>query len=169
MKKLGFLILSTLCLMAFSSLAAFRGEAEYYHPNSPNSGRDMTRDIPGLSPDSEDYHPDSGRDMVGDIPEINPNQNFEKIPDVAQYNEADWSQAVGIARGISLREAFQIAENHPEVTFFFYTKDLQMVLGDTKGSYRRFRHGDTVFFSGEPWWGSANGLADGYIKQQQQK
>lgn len=75
---------------------------------------------------------------------------------------------MGIAKGISLTEAYRIADANPEITFFFYTKGDQMVLetGDDL-SYRVFRHGDTVFFSGEPWWGSATDLADGYTKNQQ--
>lgn len=138
MKKLGFLILSTLSLIAFNSLTAATCPC------------------------------DSG-DITHEIPEIKPHRNFEKIPNVAQYKEADWSHAVGIAKGISLREAFQIAKERTEVTYFFYTKGFQMVLEKTDDTYRIFRHGDTVFFTGEPWWGSAPGLADGYIKQQQQQ
>lgn len=37
--------------------------------------------------------------------------------------------------------------------------------GRNDGTCRIFHHGDTVFFSGTPWWGAARGLADGYIKQ----
>lgn len=106
------------------------------------------------------------KDITDEIPEVTvENSGFQKIPNVAQYKEADWSHAVGIARNVTLHEAFEIANSNPEITFFFYTKGFQMVLEKTDGSYRVFRHGDTVFFSGEPWWGSAPGLADGYIKQ----
>lgn len=91
---------------------------------------------------------------------------FQKVPDVAQYKKADWSHVIGMARGVSLEEARNIANNNPEITFFFYTKGYQMVLENEDG-YRQFKHGDAVFFSGIPWWGSAPGLADGYIKTQQ--
>lgn len=105
-------------------------------------------------------------DITHEIPEINTQPKFKKIPNVAQYKEADWSQAIGIARGISLSEAFEIANHNPDIEFFFYTKGYQMVLEKTDGTYRIFRQGDTVFFGGEPWWGSAQGLADGYEKVQ---
>lgn len=107
------------------------------------------------------------RDITQEIPEISSAElyGFEKIPDVAQYKEADWSQAVAIARGISLEEAFKIAEKNPEITFFFHMKGWQMVLEKPDGTYRSFRHGDTVFFTGNPWWGSAPGYSDGYVRK----
>jgi queuine/archaeosine tRNA-ribosyltransferase len=106
--------------------------------------QDLTSEIPSIS-----------------LPEV---EGFQKIDNVAQYKEADWSQVVGIARHISLREAQMIAKENPEISFFFYTKGGQMVLETQDGGYRVFRHGDAVFFSGKPWWGSAPGLADGYVK-----
>jgi hypothetical protein len=108
-------------------------------------------------------------DITDQIPEIDVSTTygFKKISNVAQYKMADWSQVVGIARGISMDEAYSIANSNSDITFFFYTKGYQMVLEKEDGSYRVFRHGDTVFFSGQPWWGSAPGLADGYIKTQE--
>lgn len=94
------------------------------------------------------------------IPEF---AQIKKIPNVAQYKLADWSGVVEIARGVSLEEAKWRALENPEVTFFFYTKGLQMVLEYPEG-FRVFHHGDAVFFKGEPWWGEATDLADGYIK-----
>jgi hypothetical protein len=111
------------------------------------------------------YGVDLQNDITGQIPEIS-QSGFRKIGDVAQYKMADWSGVVGMARGISLDEAFKIANSSPQITFFFYTKGGQMILEKEDGSYRIFRRGDTVFFTGEPWWGSAPGLADGYIKAQ---
>ncbi len=108
----------------------------------------------------------TARDLTDDIPLLSPvPKGFEYVGEVAQYGLADWSNAVYIARGISLETAFRFAKRHPEITYFFYTKGGQMVLGDPYTDYRLFRHGDTVFFTGEPWWGSAPGLADGYIKK----
>lgn len=106
-------------------------------------------------------------DITHEIPVINTQEleGFKLVPNVAQYKNADWSQVVGIARGISRREAQRIAEENPDITYFFYTKGIQMVLETTDGSYRTFRHGDTVFFTGKPWWGSAPALADGYIRE----
>lgn len=106
-------------------------------------------------------------DITSDLPEISTSEihGFQKIPNVAQYKEADWSRVIGIAKGITMEEAYKIAESNPEITFFFHTTGYQMVLEKQDGGYRVFRHGDTVFFSGEPWWGSAPGLADGYIRK----
>ena len=92
---------------------------------------------------------------------------YQKVEDAAQYGEADWNNLVKIVRSISLEEAKQIADNDPNITYFFYTKGGQMVLGTGKNdeSYRIFRFEDAVFFSGTPCWGAAHGLADGYIKK----
>lgn len=94
------------------------------------------------------------------IPEF---AQIKEIPNVAQYKLADWSGVVDVARGITVEEAKWIAHENPEITFFFYTKGYQMVLEYPEG-YRIFQQGDAVFFKGEPWWGEANDLADGYIK-----
>jgi hypothetical protein len=106
-------------------------------------------------------------DITEEIPVLNAPKmdGFEKINNVAQYKNANWSLVVGIAKGVSLEEAKEIAKSNPTITFFFYTKGYQMVLEKKDGSYRVFHHGDAVFFSGAPWWGSAPGLADGYIKK----
>lgn len=107
----------------------------------------------------------NAHDITSELPSLSiASENYEYIPDVAQYKEADWSHVVGIARHISLIDAFEIADKNPNITYFFYTKGIQMVLERTDGTYRVFHHGDTVFFSGKPWWGSAPGLADGYVK-----
>ena len=107
-------------------------------------------------------------DLTRDIPPINlentEHPRYKKIPNVAQYKNSDWSQAIGIARGVTLTEAMEIANNSPDITYFFYVKGFQLVLETTNGDHRLFHYGDTVFFSGTPWWGSAIGLADGYVK-----
>ncbi len=89
---------------------------------------------------------------------------YEQVSGVAQYGDGDWSQAVAIARCISMEEACAIADSNPEISYFFYTTGLQMVLGNPESDYRVFHLGDVVFFSGTPHWGEAQGLADGYIK-----
>ena len=91
---------------------------------------------------------------------------WEKVPDVAQYGGGDWSQVVSFSKRISLARAKEIAAQDDRITYFFYVKGIQMVLGDVNQDFniRVFHHGDTVFFSGTPWWGSAPELADGYIK-----
>ena len=106
------------------------------------------------------------QNITSEIPVIeNPTvRGFKKIADVAHYKNADWSQVVGIAKGITIEEAYDIAENNSAITYFFRTKGSQMILEKEDGSYRVFHQGDTVFFGGKPWWGAANGLADGYIR-----
>ncbi|MBN1531624.1 MAG: glutaredoxin family protein [Spirochaetes bacterium] len=79
-------------------------------------------------------------------------------PGVAQYKGADWNNRVGRVNGITVERAKEIADQDPRITFFFITTGCRMVL-EGKGVFRR---GDTVFFSGRPWYGSAPGLADSY-------
>lgn len=109
-------------------------------------GRDLAQDLPLLTSESESF-------VAG----------FECYPNVAQYKQGDWSGCIGMAPGVSLEEALIIANRNPEITFFFYTKGGCLVL-ETDTDYRMFRYGDAVFFTGEPHFGSAPGLADGYVR-----
>lgn len=106
------------------------------------------------------------RDITDEIPVIEASylDGYQKIPNVAQYKNADWSNVVGIAKGVSIKEAKRIANEDSRISFFFYTKGYRMVLETEDGGYRVFDHGDAVFFAGNPWWGSAEDLADGYVK-----
>jgi hypothetical protein len=119
---------------------------------------------------------------------------FRCEPNGAQYKGSDYSNVVHVARGISLDEAFTIAEQNPEIDYFVYLKGGMMVLeippevkfdrskdpfglvtqtgfmydsgAHGYGYCRIFRHGDTVFFKNEgKWIGSAPGLADVYVKE----
>jgi hypothetical protein len=100
------------------------------------------------------------------IPEQHFDSRYEYIPDVAQYKGSDWDNVVGMAHKVSLERAFKIADRCPEITYFFYTKAIQLVLEAEDGfTYRIFHEGDAVFFSGEPWWGDATDFADGYVKK----
>ncbi|MCB1119744.1 MAG: hypothetical protein KDK65_07275 [Chlamydiia bacterium] len=90
---------------------------------------------------------------------------WNKLPDVAEYGGASWENVVGIAHSVTLEEAKKIAQDSPEITYFFYMKEGNMVLGQPP-LVRIFVRGDAVFFTGEPWWGSAEGFADGYIKKE---
>lgn len=103
-------------------------------------------------------------DITNDIPEIQIQSKFQIVKDVAQYKEASWDNVVGIAKNITRWQAFKIADNNPDITYFFFTKGGRMVLEKENGDFRVFNRGDAVFFSGEPWWGSAPGLADGYVR-----
>lgn len=89
---------------------------------------------------------------------------FEKVANVAQYQGADWDNLVSISRGLTLEQAYEIAYNDPNINYFFYTTGWSLVLDTPKGR-QHFGHGDVAFFSGEPWWGEATDLADGYVKK----
>jgi hypothetical protein len=107
----------------------------------------------------------SAKDLTEEMPDIE--TNYKRLPDTAQYGDADWSNVVGIARGISLIEAKKIADNNENITSFFYIKGARMILNTKEGNYLIFNHGDAVFFSGDEWWATAPGLADAYIKVNQ--
>lgn len=112
--------------------------------------------------------------LINDIPTIDTSHiatqtdsNYEFIPGVAQYKLADWSHVIGRAHNVTVEQAKQIANADSNITYFFYVTGGMMVLENNtvKKPYARvFTRGDAVFFSGTPWWGSAPGLADGYVK-----
>lgn len=101
-----------------------------------------------------------------EIPAIeNMDPNYEFVSDVAQYKQGDWSQVIGRASNVTVEQAKKIADENPAITYFFYVKGYCMVLETTSVDARIFNYGDAVFFSGTPWWGTAPGLADGYVKK----
>ena len=90
--------------------------------------------------------------------------------DVAQYKGANWSNEVKRVSGVSVEEAKRIAEADPSITYFFYMKAPRMYLEGKAGpdgwaDKGVFLGGDAVFFSGDPWYGSAPGFADSYEKK----
>jgi hypothetical protein len=95
---------------------------------------------------------------------VNLADEFDWVPDSAEYQGASWDNLVKIERGLSLEEAYKIAYDNSEIGYFFYTVGWSMVL-DTPRGLQYFGPGDTAFFSGKPWWGSAEGLAHGYVKK----
>ncbi len=105
-------------------------------------------------------------DITTKIPEMpQALDQFHKIPSVAQYGHADWNNVIGIAHNVTRSEAAAIAEANSEISYFFWVKGMVMVLElEPYDEIRVFHHGDAVFFTGTPWWGSAPGLADGYLK-----
>ncbi|MBY0529527.1 MAG: hypothetical protein K2P51_04980 [Rhabdochlamydiaceae bacterium] len=139
MKKLALFIFSTV-LVNFTGLSAFCGSCRDSH------FEDVTDEIPLI---------ESKRSLA---------KHFEKVPDVAEYGGANWNNVIGISKGISLEEAYEIALESPEITYFFHMEGISMSLRTPEGKWRIFNRGDAVFFTGEPWWGSAKGLANGYIK-----
>ncbi len=86
---------------------------------------------------------------------------FTRVLNVAQYSGADWANEVRREKALSVDQAKAIAAANPKITYFIIVKGAQISLGG-KGV---FRMGDTVFFSGKPWYGSAAGLADSYERK----
>lgn len=78
-----------------------------------------------------------------------------KKPDVAQYANADWSNLVQHESGCTVARARRIATMNPAITFFFLCREPMILNGTGSGENRTFQAGDAVFFSGEPWYGSA--------------
>lgn len=68
---------------------------------------------------------------------------------------------------LAVEVMLQIVRNYAQLTFNSVGSWLlQLVLNSPEGEPRIFHHGDAVFFKGEPWWGEANGLVDGYVRHQ---
>ncbi len=94
----------------------------------------------------------------------NISDKFEMVPHSAEYQKASWDNLIRIERNISMDKAYQIAHEDPEINYFFHTIGWHMVLDTPKG-LMFFGPGDTVFFTGKPWWGTAFDLAHGYVKK----
>jgi hypothetical protein len=86
-----------------------------------------------------------------------------KTDDVAEYYGASWDNLVRLEKGLTVKQAKEIAEKNTQITYFFIMKGYYMSL-PVNGSHMIFSKGDAVFFSGKPWFGSAPGMADAYQK-----
>lgn len=78
---------------------------------------------------------------------------WTKTPNVAMYKGANWNTLIKRVSNSSPEQAKRIALQNPNITFFFYCREY-MVL-ENLGAQGVFYPGDAVFFSGEPWYGSA--------------
>ncbi len=101
--------------------------------------------IPGLATNQSApgpwwYQPPGGQ--------AGPGANVQKVPNVAMYGEGNWDNYLYTQNCSSIDNALQAAQT--AASFFFYCRG-PMVLGNG----RSFQTGDTVFFTGSPWWGSA--------------
>ncbi|MEO8532281.1 MAG: glycosyl hydrolase family 18 protein [Flavobacterium sp.] len=76
-----------------------------------------------------------------------------KKPDVAMFKGADWNTLIKKVPNCTPEEAKRIALKDAKISFFFFCREF-MVL-ETLGDKGIFNPGDAVFFSGEPWYGSA--------------
>lgn len=79
---------------------------------------------------------------------------WNKKSNVAQYGQASWDNYVGKTANTTAEEALRIAFANPKITFFFFCREY-MVLDGPAAQYGPFEPGDAVFFTGEPWYGSA--------------
>jgi hypothetical protein len=77
-----------------------------------------------------------------------PTSGVTKVPNVAMYEGADWSNYLYTLNCLTLQMAVWKAPTC--ATFFFYCRQ-PMVLKNG----RSFNTGDAVYFMGVPWWGSA--------------
>ena len=92
-----------------------------------------------------------------------------KKENVAQYKGGSWNNFIKRVSNTTVNDAKKIAESDSNITFFFFMKGYSMYL-ETKSvrskTHPIFKKNDAVFFSGEPWLGSAPGFADTYIKSE---
>lgn len=104
---------------------------------------------------------------------------FERQSDRAPYTEvvegdttqvygANYSNAVRVEKGITLEEAFDIAQNDSDIAYFVRCKEDCVVTSDCEGDEvsLSFEPGDTVFFDNtqEMSLQDAPGFADTYVK-----
>ncbi len=76
-------------------------------------------------------------------------QTWLKRANVAQYDGAEWHEVQRVSN-TTKKEAKKIADKNPKITFFFHCRQPMYL---TK--HGQFNPGDAVFFSGDPWYGSA--------------
>lgn len=77
------------------------------------------------------------------------NTLWEKVDNVAEYKGASWNNFVKMVSNTTVASAKQLADEDENIHFFFYCNQ-PIVLNE-----RSFNAGDAVFFSGQPWYGSA--------------
>jgi hypothetical protein len=77
-----------------------------------------------------------------------PSECVQKVPNVAMYQGADWSNYLYTQNFVTPEAALWKAP--PSATFMFYCRQ---PIALTNG--RSFKTGDAVYFTGTPWWGSA--------------
>jgi hypothetical protein len=88
---------------------------------------------------------------------------FVRTANVAMYGQGDWSGFRKTVSNSTPEAALRIANADPEIRFFFFAREPMVLTNPTWPQPRVFQPGDAVFFSGEPWWGSAP-QCDGYVK-----
>jgi hypothetical protein len=79
------------------------------------------------------------------------------------YGQADWSGYQKTVGNCSPQQAQRIAMLDPAIRFFFFAREYMVLTNPDWPAPKTFQPGDAVFFTGEPWWGSAP-QCDGYQK-----
>lgn len=96
--------------------------------------------------------------------------NYTKVNDVAEYKWAatgsEWPNEIPNSRKKcdSVEEAMAQANNIGADFFFFTNQPMYLEGNATHQAKGQFNPGDAVFFTGQPWWGSAP-QCDGYIRE----
>lgn len=104
-------------------------------------------------------------DFNADQSNVSELDGYSKVDNIAESRDADWSHVIGVARNVTLMQAKMIADSDPSITFFFRIKEPGVALSAKNDSCYLFNTGDTVFFSGDPWWNGVLKCADFYIRQ----
>jgi hypothetical protein len=79
------------------------------------------------------------------------------------FEGANWESYVKTAPNCPPEQARRIALLDPTISFFFHCREPMVLTNPAWPAPRRFNPGDSVFFNGEPRWGSAP-QCDGYVK-----
>jgi hypothetical protein len=80
---------------------------------------------------------------------------WKKTEGVAQFNGADWDNFIQKQSNCSPAEARRIARMNPTIDFFFFCNQNMVFEGKVYDECGPFSQNDAVFFSGDPWLGSA--------------
>lgn len=80
---------------------------------------------------------------------------WKKTSDVAQYKGADWNNFIKKVSNCSVDEAKTIASQDTNISYFFFAREGMVLEGPVAQKYGSFSPNDAVFFSGNPWFGSA--------------
>lgn len=96
---------------------------------------------------------------------------WTKTANVAMYEGANWDSYIKTVPQCPPEQARRLALLDPSISFFFYCRQPMVLTNPAWSAPRQFNIGDSVFFSGEPWWGSApqcdsyakNGMSVAYV------
>jgi hypothetical protein len=79
---------------------------------------------------------------------------WKRVGNAAQYENANWANFVSKQSNTTATNAMRMACADPSITFFFFCREAVLLTGSA-AQYGPFMAGDAVFFTGDPWFGSA--------------